>query len=171
MSSGPQEANQSVAPLPAMPMQVNYQPSHNAPVPDLKELGREDAANLLLLNGEQKGVKTRQAVGKDDYTFTQARRCSFHYTLSSFCRSRVSYWLVSKNVIFALGRLDTIIVNNMGVPHPPQFLNIVGHFAFSGHWSWRCTQISTALQQNFQEYLPCHHARLPPLVLSLSGMQ
>ena len=54
-------------------MQVNYEPSHNAPVPDLRELGH-DAQKYMLASGEQKGLKSREPVGKDDYTFTQARR-------------------------------------------------------------------------------------------------
>ena len=54
--------------------QVNYEPSHNAPVPDLRELGKDDA-HIFMSNEVQKGVKSRQAVGKDEYTFTQSRRC------------------------------------------------------------------------------------------------
>ncbi|KAK9798125.1 hypothetical protein WJX73_002661 [Symbiochloris irregularis] len=55
--------------------EVNYEPSHNAPVPDLKELGREDAGNIMLENaGNKENVKTRQKIGKDDYTFVQSRK-------------------------------------------------------------------------------------------------
>lgn len=61
--------------LNALPLvQVNYAPSHNAPVPDLRELGKHEAEKYMLANGEQKGPKLRKSVGKDEYTFTQSRR-------------------------------------------------------------------------------------------------
>lgn len=58
-------------------LQVNYQPSHNAPVPDLREAGR-DEPHRFMSNGKQEGPKARQKVGKDDYTFVQSRKYYKH---------------------------------------------------------------------------------------------